>query len=45
MPETLIKTNTMSFKRGKTVFREGDIGEEMYIIKSGKVEVVKKSPR
>ena len=41
MSESLIKTNALSFKKGETIFKEGDIGEEMFIIKSGKVEVVK----
>lgn len=33
------KSNT--YKKGDTVFREGDLGNEMYIIKSGGVEVIK----
>jgi CRP-like cAMP-binding protein len=42
MAETLIKSAVRSFKKGEIIFREGDIGEEMFIIRSGRVEVVKK---
>lgn len=41
MPESIIKSNTLTFKKGDTIFKEGDTGSEMYIIKSGRVEVVK----
>jgi CRP/FNR family cyclic AMP-dependent transcriptional regulator len=41
MSESLIKTNAKSYKKDETIFKEGDIGEEMYIIKSGRVEVVR----
>lgn len=41
MPETLIKSNVLAFKKGDTIFKEGDVGEVMYIIRSGRVEVVK----
>jgi len=42
MATVLTKRTSGVFKKGETIFREGDIGEEMYIIKSGRVEVVKK---
>jgi CRP/FNR family cyclic AMP-dependent transcriptional regulator len=29
-----------SFKRGETIFREGDVAEELYVIQSGQVEIV-----
>jgi len=32
-------TKTVSFKAGTTIFNEGDIGEEMYVIVSGVVEL------
>ncbi|RKY89927.1 hypothetical protein DRQ09_00415 [candidate division KSB1 bacterium] len=35
------KTLGRFFKKGETIFKEGDLGNEMYIIQSGKVEVVK----
>ena len=38
----LTKKTKTDFKKGEVVFKEGTTGEEMYIIKSGKVEVVKK---
>lgn len=38
----LTKKTKTDFKKGEIVFKEGTTGEEMYIIKSGKVEVVKK---
>ena len=31
------------FKKGENIFHEGDTGNEMYVIKSGKVEVIKKT--
>jgi len=31
------------FRKGEVIFREGDKGEEMYIIQSGKVKVTKKT--
>ena len=31
------------FKKGEVIFREGDLGSAMYIIKSGKVEVIKQT--
>jgi len=36
----VIKTSSV-FKKGDTIFHEGDVGNEMYIIKTGRVEVVK----
>jgi len=42
MAETVVKTTPIFYKTGETIFKEGDIGEKMYIIKSGRVEVVKK---
>ncbi|MFC1513877.1 Crp/Fnr family transcriptional regulator [candidate division KSB1 bacterium] len=36
-----IISKPQTFKKGETIFREGDIGNEMYILKAGKVEVVK----
>lgn len=42
MAETVVKTKPIFYKTGEIIFREGDIGEKMYIIKSGRVEVVKK---
>lgn len=41
MAETLIKSNSLTFKKGETIFKEGDVGDVMYIIKSGRVEIVK----
>jgi len=41
MAETLIKSKSLVFKKGETIFKEGDLGDEMYIIKSGRVEIVK----
>lgn len=35
------KRNVNVYKKGQIVFNEGDVGEDMYIIRSGKVEVVK----
>jgi len=35
-----MKSNIL--KKGITIFSEGDVGNEMYIIKSGRVEIVKK---
>lgn len=34
--------NFLSFKKGDVIFREGDLGTEMYVIQKGKVEVRKK---
>ena len=34
-------SNVKSFSKGAMVFREGDLGDEMYIIRSGHVEVVR----
>ena len=31
----------LSFKGGDLVFRDGEIGTEMYILRSGKVELIK----
>jgi len=33
--------NTTSYKAGTVIFFEGDLGNEMYIIKSGRVEIIK----
>jgi len=41
MAETLIKSKALTYKKGETIFKEGDVGDEMYIIKSGRVEIVK----
>ncbi|MCH7781815.1 Crp/Fnr family transcriptional regulator [candidate division KSB1 bacterium] len=41
MPESLIKSNALVFKKGETIFKEGDVGDVMYIIRSGRVEIVK----
>ncbi|MCD4650758.1 MAG: cyclic nucleotide-binding domain-containing protein, partial [Candidatus Cloacimonetes bacterium] len=32
----------VSYKAGSCIFREGDIGNKFYIVKSGKVEITKK---
>lgn len=32
----------ISFKKGEIIFREGDLGTEMYVIEKGKVEIRKK---
>ncbi|MFC1562082.1 Crp/Fnr family transcriptional regulator [candidate division KSB1 bacterium] len=42
MQSVVTKRTSVVFKKGQTIFREGDIGEEMYIIKSGRIEVVKR---
>ena len=42
MSAVVAQKTSDSFKKGDTIFREGEIGEEMYIIKTGSVEVVKK---
>ena len=34
-------SNVQSFSKGEMIFREGDLGNEMYIIRSGHVEVVR----
>ncbi|MEJ5165961.1 MAG: cyclic nucleotide-binding domain-containing protein [Thermoanaerobaculia bacterium] len=34
--------NFLSFKKGEVIFREGDLGTEMFVIQKGKVEVRKK---
>ncbi|GAI76222.1 unnamed protein product [marine sediment metagenome] len=40
--KVFIKKNLKdSFKKGEVVFNEGDQGNAMYIIKSGKVDVIK----
>jgi len=31
-----------SLRNGEVLFREGDVGDEMYLIKSGKIKIVKK---
>ena len=36
------KDITREFKKGEVIIREGDVGREMFIIKSGSVEVLKK---
>lgn len=42
--EVIIKKDIKDFfKKGEIIFREGDKGNEMYIIKSGKVEIIKKT--
>ena len=33
--------NTTSYKAGTVIFSEGDLGNEMYIIKSGRVEIIR----
>ncbi len=33
--------NTISYKAGTVIFSEGDLGNEMYIIKSGRVEIIR----
>lgn len=45
MDDKVVITKKVSnfFKKGEVIFREGDKGSEMYIIQSGKVEVVRKS--
>lgn len=35
------QSNVQSFPQGTIIFYEGDLGEEMYIIKSGRVEIVR----
>jgi len=43
MGDKLVVTKPLDdfFKKGEVIFREGDKGDEMYIIQSGKVEVIK----
>ena len=44
MPQAIVVQKQKDFfKKGEIVFKEGDTGQEMYIMKSGKVEVVKKT--
>jgi len=37
-----LKDNVMTFAEGDTIFTEGDLGTEMYIIQEGEVEIVKR---
>jgi CRP/FNR family transcriptional regulator len=39
--EESVKKNTVSYKAGSVIFFEGDFGQEMYIVKSGEVEIIK----
>ena len=34
-------SNVQSFSKGELIYREGDLGNEMYIIRTGHVEVVR----
>jgi len=42
MSEILVKQIIKKFKKGDFIFKENEFGIEMYIIKSGKVQVSKK---
>jgi len=37
-----IERNSASFKKGEVIFKEGDLGTEMFVIQKGKVEVRKR---
>jgi len=39
MPDLLIKAPKKEFKKGETIFTQGDTGTEMYIIQSGAVNL------
>src|SRR5437870_1305454 len=40
-PRPSLADRMVHFKAGETVFREGDLGTEMYIIQAGTVEILK----
>lgn len=39
--EELTKKGTVNYKAGSVIFFEGDLGQKMYIVKTGEVEIVK----
>ena len=39
MPDILIKAPKKNFKKGETIFTQGDAGDEMYIIQKGSVNL------
>ena len=43
MSAVLVKQTSKKYKKGEVVFTEGDVGNEMYIINSGKITITKKS--
>lgn len=43
MSAILVKQTIKQYKEGEIIFRENDIGSEMFIIMSGKVEISRKN--
>ena len=43
MAHVLVKKIKKNMKAGETVFREGEKGDTMYIIRSGRVKIIKKA--
>lgn len=43
MSAVLVKQTIKKYKEGEVVFSEGDSGNEMYIITSGKIRITKKN--
>ena len=43
MSAVLVKQTFIKYKKGDVVFSEGDAGNEMYIINSGRIRITKKN--
>ena len=43
MSAVLVKQTTKKYKEGEVVFSEGDAGNEMYIITSGRIRITQKN--